>query len=96
MRRQPLDHPAIQAGLREHRHVGVAVAALEVDHVHTVEARELIHERGVPAGRRIELEPQPGSDGEQLPQREEARRLPDPDRRHEADGPGGAADGLFE
>ena len=34
------------------------------------------------------IEPQPGRGGEQLSEREQARRLPDPDRRYEADGPG--------
>ena len=81
---EPLDHAAIQARLGVHRHGGVAVAALQVDDVDAAEARELADEVVVPAGRRVQLEAQPRVHAEPHLEREEARRVADPDRCHEA------------
>jgi hypothetical protein len=87
---------AVQAGLRAHGHVDVAVAALHVDDVHAVQARELCDQVVVPAGRRVQLEAERRVDGEQGLQREEARGFPDPDGGHEVDRPGRTSDGLLE
>lgn len=54
------------------------------------------HDAVVPAGGWVQLEAQPGILTQPRPQYREARRVADPDRCHEVDGPGLTADGVLE